>query len=128
MLQRIEQSSFSGPLPPPEILERYNNAVPNGADRILAMAEQQASHRQALETIVIQGGARRANWGLGLGFVIAVVGLLLAAWLVDRGHGVEGTILGGVDLTALVGTFVYARHQQVRELDKKSEPFRRRLG
>lgn len=26
-------SAFSGPLPPPEVLEHYNKIIPNGADR-----------------------------------------------------------------------------------------------
>lgn len=32
-------SAFQGPLPPPEVLEQYGRIVPNGADRIVAMAE-----------------------------------------------------------------------------------------
>ena len=41
--------AFSGPIPPPDLLEKYNNIIPNGADRILAMAEQQQAHRQFME-------------------------------------------------------------------------------
>ena len=42
--QRVSASisAFKGPLPPPELLERYNQIVPNGADRIVAMAESLA--------------------------------------------------------------------------------------
>lgn len=36
---------WNGPLPHPDILIRYNDAAPNGADRILKMAERQEEHR-----------------------------------------------------------------------------------
>ena len=29
--------TFSGPLPPPEILAKYNSVVPNAAERIITM-------------------------------------------------------------------------------------------
>ena len=32
-------SSFMGPVPPPSMMEDYNEIVPNGAERIMAMAE-----------------------------------------------------------------------------------------
>ena len=36
-------SSFPGPLPPPDLLRQYNDVVPGSAERILALAERQAS-------------------------------------------------------------------------------------
>jgi uncharacterized membrane protein len=45
--------SFSGPLPPPEALERYNQVLPGAAERIISMAESQHAHRQELEKKVI---------------------------------------------------------------------------
>lgn len=41
-------ASFSGPLPPPETLERYNQTLPGLAERIIVMAESQHSHRLEL--------------------------------------------------------------------------------
>jgi hypothetical protein len=49
-ITRVQASYFAGPLPPPEVLARYNDVVPNGADRILSMAERQGAHRESLET------------------------------------------------------------------------------
>lgn len=37
--------TFSGQLPPPEILAKYNSVVPNAAERIITMAETQAADR-----------------------------------------------------------------------------------
>ena len=41
--------SFSGPLPPPEILRKFDEVVPGAAERIIKMAEDQSIHRKELE-------------------------------------------------------------------------------
>jgi hypothetical protein len=40
-----KHSFFSGPLPPTEMLQEYNRLIPNGAERIMTMAESQSAHR-----------------------------------------------------------------------------------
>ncbi len=42
MMVSARQTMFQGPLPPPELLEAYNKIIPNGAERIVAMAEKQS--------------------------------------------------------------------------------------
>lgn len=49
----VEQTvlrQFMGPLPPPEVLEDYNNALPDGAERIVMSFEKQGNHRRRTET------------------------------------------------------------------------------
>jgi len=99
--------SFSGPLPPPEILARYNEAIPDGAERIMVMAELQNKHRMSLETRVVEADIRRANWGLAAGFIVAMVGLIVAYLMVDGGHTTAGITIGSLDLVSLVGAFIY---------------------
>lgn len=100
-------ASFSGPLPPPEILARYNEAIPDGAERIMVMAELQNKHRMSLETRVVEADIRRANWGLAAGFIVAMVGLIVAYLMVDGGHTTAGITIGSLDLVSLVGAFIY---------------------
>ena len=59
--------AFSGPLPPPEILAKYNSVVPNAAERIITMAETQAAHRQRMESKVIESNVRNSQLGLHYG-------------------------------------------------------------
>ncbi len=75
--------TFSGPLPPPEILQRYNEIVPGAADRIIKMAESQHHHRQALEKSVVDSNVFSQKVGLGLGFIIAMTAIGGGIWL-DR--------------------------------------------
>lgn len=44
---------FSGPLPPPDVLERYNQVTPEAANRIITMAEQETGHRRNMEQIIV---------------------------------------------------------------------------
>lgn len=48
------RQQFSGPLPPPDMLLKYNDIVPDGAERIIVMAEKQQNHRIYLEKLVVE--------------------------------------------------------------------------
>src|SRR5438034_5455816 len=56
--------SFSGPLPPPDALAKFEQVLPGLADRIMKMAEKQSAHRQSIERNVIEGDTRRSWMGL----------------------------------------------------------------
>jgi hypothetical protein len=59
----VEISRFSGPLPHPEDLAKYEQVLPGSADRIISMAEQQAEHRRNLEKSVILSNVALQKWG-----------------------------------------------------------------
>ncbi len=99
--------SFSGPLPDPSTLKRFDEVLPGTAERIIIMAEQQQSHRQMLEKTVVIGDGRRAMFGLGAGLFVAIAVLGVAAFLIYNGHDAAGTIIGGLDIVSLVAVFVY---------------------
>jgi uncharacterized membrane protein len=120
MSVEIAQASFSGPLPHPDILRGYDQVVPGAAERILVMAEEQARHRQSLERTVIEGGSRRANLGLWLGFILSIVVLALSAALIVNGYEVAGTVIGSIDLVSLATVFVVGRIDQRKERIEKA--------
>jgi uncharacterized membrane protein len=62
--------SFSGPLPPPALLAKYNEVIPNGAERIMAMAERQSAHREFLEKQVVAGNVASQARGSHYAFII----------------------------------------------------------
>lgn len=74
------QTTFSGPLPPPEDFKRYNEVLPNAADRILSMAENEQKIRSDGQTKMLANDRKRINGSIGIGAsMIAVAGL--ATWL-----------------------------------------------
>jgi uncharacterized membrane protein len=76
MRSELFAESFSGPLPHPDILAKFEQVLPGTSARIIKMAETQSEHRQALERCVVEGDTRRSWYGLWTGFVIGMTGLI----------------------------------------------------
>lgn len=57
-----------GPLPDPETLSEYSSIIPNGAERIMKMADKQLEHRMFMEKKVIGGQLTQSNIGQFLAF------------------------------------------------------------
>jgi uncharacterized membrane protein len=117
--------SFSGPLPPPELLARYNDVVPNGAERIIKMAENQQTHRHDLERTVVHGNVQSEKRGQWMGLTISVVVLAAGVYLAAIGRQAAGGAIAIADLATLAGVFVYGKHVQRQELDKKKDALKK---
>ena len=76
---RHVETTFSGPLPTPKDFEKYNQVLPNAADRILAMAEKEQQIRADVETGMLVNDRRRINAATGLGAGLIAVAAL-ATW------------------------------------------------
>lgn len=92
---------------------------PGAADRILIMAENQASHRQKLEAKVISSDVKNSKIGLFLGFVIALVALAVGCYLAINGMPWPGSLLSFGSIGSLVGIFVYGSRQRRQERAEK---------
>jgi len=115
IVRMLIQESFKGPLPPPSILKGYEDVLPGSAERIMARMEKQSDHRMRLEEKVTAEDQRQSGKGQNYGFIIAITVILISAGLIFTGHGVEGTILGTLDLVALVSIFVIGKFQQRKD-------------
>jgi len=111
---------FSGPLPHPDILVKYNEAHPGAADRIIAMAEKQAAHRQELESRVISTSCQNAKRGPIYGFVICMTAISGGIYLIQSGKGAAGLTAIITALVSLAVVFVYGRTKQKQELKEQS--------
>lgn len=75
---------WSGPLPPPAALDQFNQIVPGGAERIIAMVEREQAHRIEMESIGLNAlvrDTRRGMWIGGTIAVLAIAGAVLSAYL-----------------------------------------------
>ena len=100
-----------GPIPAPEQLGGYNDVEPGLANRIVTMAEKEQAHRHDMERTWLRREYNADRGGRWAGLTVAIAWGAGSVYLVVTGHGVEGTILGTVDLVALVSAFIYAnRH------------------
>lgn len=119
--QLVYREAFSGPLPPPAVLEKYNQILPGAAERILQMTEEQSRHRRSLESQVIASDIRRADRGLQFGLVIGISGLTAAVVIGIVGQPWAGGLLGIGTIASLVGTFVYGSQQRRKEREDSEE-------
>lgn len=120
IVQAQVSASFSGPLPHPDILAQYNHAVPNGAERIIVMAEKQSEHRMALETQALTADIWRSYAGVGAGLLVAVLFLVASYDLIHDGHEWAGATVGGIDIASLVGVFVFGTISRRRERENRA--------
>lgn len=119
IISEIEAFSYSAPYPPPDMLRAYNDAVPNGAERIMAMVEKQSNHRIDLESNVISEQSSQSSRGQIFGFILAIVCLGISTLLSMNGHEVVAGIVGGATIVGLVTVFVTGREQQKKNLSSK---------
>ena len=116
---RIE-TTFSGPLPPPEHFQKYNEVWPGAADRILAMPEREQKIRADGQAGILANDRRKINGSTLTGLaMIAVAGLAtwLDNWPIALPLGLGGTV---VALVRHVTDFVrdmMERRDRLRERD-----------
>lgn len=100
-----QQISHSGPLPMAEEMRKYNEIIPQGADRIMKLAENEQRNRYAIPKWSL------ALKGLGLSFGMASVSLVV--WfcfkLIEKEqYGLSVTVMCSV-LVALAGVFAIGK-------------------
>lgn len=98
---------FQGPLPPPDFLERYEGTLPGAAERILRMAERQADHRRQYEDFAIRSDSKRADRGLLLGTLVAMMVLGVAAYALFLGQPLIGAAIGIADIVGIAGVYIH---------------------
>ncbi len=113
--------SYSGPLPHPEILRRYNEIIPGSAERIFSQFESQSAHRRALEMKVIASNTFSQRFGSISALLIGLVSISGGLFLVHEGKSLEG--LGAVitPVAGLVAAYIYKRRSQDDEREAKRE-------
>lgn len=100
------QSTYSGPIPPPEALEKYNNTLPGAADRIITMAEKEQQNRYEMAHKIVNRELR----GQIIGAVLILILIAVALYLAIIGQ----TALAGIIFGGLIGTIgvIFVLHQK----------------
>jgi len=116
----LSHQQYSGPLPPPELLERFNQVIPNGAERIMIMAEQQSVHRINLEASAIKNQQWQSTLGQYFALFVTVFGLSISAWAIFTGHDGAGGTIGVATISSVAYAFITGRNQQKADLKAKA--------
>lgn len=114
----LTTTEFSGPLPHPVILERYEIILPGMADRILTMAEHQAKHRREVESRVVRSNIRSELLGVIVTFLITMASISGSIYLIATDKQVAGFLTMISTLLTLVYNF-YSGNRFEKETVKK---------
>jgi identified by metaGeneAnnotator len=109
-----QQVSHSGPLPMASEMKKYDEVIPNGADRIMKMAENEQKNRYAIP-----------KWSLflkGLGLCFGMASVSLVIWfcfeLINKEQYSSAVTVMCVVLVALASVFAIGK---VIQKDKPNE-------
>ncbi|MCY4653622.1 MAG: DUF2335 domain-containing protein [Dehalococcoidia bacterium] len=118
----VQQESWSGPLPPPDVLLEYN-FVENGAERLFRMAERQSEHRIDMATESLKADNSIATRGQWFGLIVVLAVLGLAAYMAYLGATAAAAAVVAIDVVGLATVFVYSRlsRQDTRERQLEDE-------
>ena len=108
-LAHIQQASFSGPIPPPSILEGYERLVPGAADRILKMAESESRHQQEIEFAALNGDIREGKRGQIFGFSSVIIAFGTAILALKMGSPALAIAIGSTTVVGVVSAFIIGR-------------------
>ena len=105
-----------GPIPDAAEMLRYGEAHPEAPVIILEEFKSQGAHRRRVEQRVLsldkkalEAAIFSERLGVICALIISLVGFGCATFLVAGGHGVEGTVIFGLDVGALVSAFILGR-------------------
>ncbi len=113
------QVSYSGPLPPPEILEHFDRIIPGGAERIFTQFESQSTHRQKIEAKVIGSNTFVQIYGAISASLIGLLATGGGLFLVHEGKSIEGLGAFFTAVASLVGVYIYGKKSQANERKTK---------
>ncbi|MBF0538240.1 MAG: DUF2335 domain-containing protein [Nitrospirae bacterium] len=111
--------TFSGPIPPPDILKRYGELSSDFPERIIKMAEEEAIHahdmereRLRLDEKSLDSDVAERKRGQHYGLIIGLSGLASAIACIILGSAAVGGIIGGTTVGGLVTVFVIGRYKK----------------
>ena len=87
---QLQRAHYQGPIPPASEMERYSNIDETLPGRIMAMAERQASHRQAMETKALNSHVVRQLAGMICSFTLGMTGIVGGIVCILKGFSPEG--------------------------------------
>ena len=101
------QSFFQGPLPPPELLAKYEAISSGLADRITAMAEENGKHRRRMEWRMLTLSVVSNFSGQVFAFVVVITGIFAGVYLLTKDKPVSGLISMIVSLAPVAYRFIH---------------------
>ncbi len=99
-------SHFQGPLPPPAILQKYENIHPGFANRIMRMAEKEQKFQHNILDKQMDNDHQLSSRGQNYALIIAMALCISAVGLAIKGLGLPAGLLGTGGIVAVIYIFI----------------------
>lgn len=106
---QVRTEEFSGPLPPPDEMEKYERISPGAAERIITITETEISHRQELEKTSVDNEYKEASKGQNCAVIIGALAIIFGAITGMSGAQWTGSVIAGIGGAGLVSAFIRGR-------------------
>lgn len=84
--------SYQGPVPPPDLIAAYEEAIPNGGQQVLGLANTEQAHRHRLEERQLEAAISAQRLVHVLTFLLTLVIILGGFYLVEHNKEIGGYI------------------------------------
>lgn len=121
-IEVVRRESYSGPIPPPRMLNEYNSVEDGLASRIVSMAESQQKHRHDIEKTSVNAAVGAEKRGQDYALIVSVIFIIGSIYLIAIGQELSGTIIAGTTLLGLAYMFLTGRKRKKTDEEKDSEP------
>ena len=113
-------ASWSGPLPPPQMLAQFEDICLGAAKLIIDRFGKQSDHRMSLEKSVIENDIKQSKLGMWLGFIICTVTIITGGIVAFSGQGTAGATIATVAVVGLATVFVYGNKSRKEERSQRN--------
>ncbi len=114
----VEFTAYSGPIPPPDLLQRFDEVYPGAARQILEDFVQESAHRRSMERKIVGSESFKEVFGAVAAGLIGLTGVGGGLWLAHEGRATGGLSTIFATLASLVGVFLF----QARKTDPEPSP------
>lgn len=122
-----QQQSFSGPLPPPALLREYEEITSGFAAIIVEQFQKQGDHRMWIEKRAVEQRGKTELLGQVFAFFIGAGAIVGGTLMVKWGAPASGVATIIAAIGSLVGLYLYGRHQQTRERERRFDRIEDRM-
>jgi len=122
LVHQTQQTIYQGPLPQPEDFAAYERVLPGAADRILKMAENQATHRQGMERRALNGDIVKSMMGTILAYITFGGAMFGAVYLLLHDKPIQSLAALVTALGAAFGPKIYADFIRPKSGQPASQP------
>lgn len=106
VMSAIQTEITSGPLPHPTLLRGYDEIIPNGAERIMKMAETEQANRLSRQEQSLKSNIKSRNRGQIMAFTLALLILGIFVLMVFTGNSTSAYVILGTGCLSIIGLFL----------------------